>query len=140
MPVNIHRRGWGKATSGDQGAANLVLKACFQIDKIHGIIPDKPLIDMRNQTIVNSGLEIMNKLKEIGSHEAQVREEIRQKVRQEVLRERPAAESATEPVTEPWQDAKKIIESKKIPAPAPKTLKQKQVKKPTKKITVNQRW
>ena len=97
---------------------------------------------MKNQTIVNSGLEIMQKLKEIGSHEAQVREEIRQEVRQEVLRERPAAERPTAPVTEPWQNAKKIIENKKIPAPipTPKPLKEKQVQKHTKKITVNHRW
>jgi hypothetical protein len=58
---------WDKASSGNAEAARIVLKTCSQIDKIHGIIPDKPLIDMRNQTIVNSGLEIMNKLKEIGS-------------------------------------------------------------------------
>ena len=52
---------------------------------------------MRNQTIVNSGLEIMNKLKEMGSHEAKLREEITQKVKQEVLREQPAAERPTVP-------------------------------------------
>ena len=101
---------WDKASSGNAEAARIVLKTCSQIDKIHGIIPDKPLIDMRNQTIANSGLEIMNKLKEIGSNEARLREEITQKVRQDVLRERPAAE----PEPETTQNVRKIIESKKI--------------------------
>ena len=90
---------------------------------------------MRNQFVVNSGLEIMMKLKELGSNEARLREEITQKVRKDVQKERPAAE----PEPETTQDVRKIIENKKIPAPAPKALKQKQVKKPTKKITVNQR-
>ncbi len=80
-----------------------------------------------SQTLVHQGIK-----KELGSHEAELREEITQKVRQDVLRERPAAE----PEPETKQDVRKIIESKKIPAPAPKELKQ----KPTKKITVNRRW
>ena len=131
--TSLVNKWWDKASS-DAEAARIVLKTCSQIDKIHGIIPDKPLIDMRNQTIVNSGLEIMTKLKELGSNEARLREEITQKVRKDVQKERPAAE----PKPETTQDVRKIIENKKIPAPAPapKELKQ----KATKKITVNRRW
>ena len=71
---------WGLATTDDETLPGIVLKACFQIDKIHGIVPDKPLIDMRNQTVVNSGLELMQKLKAIGSQEAQKYERMMEQI------------------------------------------------------------
>lgn len=51
--TTLIKKWWDKATSGDQGAANMVLKASFQTDKINGIIPDKPLIDMRSINVID---------------------------------------------------------------------------------------
>ena len=98
---------WDKATTGDQGAANLVLKACYQIDKINGIIPDKPLIDMRSINVVDQGAELMRTLKEMASRE---RKEIEAK-EQQPRDEREEQESA-EPGQAPdqWNGNKKIIE------------------------------
>ena len=42
---------WDKALEGDAEAMAAVLKVMARIDQINGIIPDKPLIDMRTQTI-----------------------------------------------------------------------------------------
>ena len=98
---------WDGATSGDQGAANLVLKACYQIDKINGIIPDKPLIDMRSINVIDQGAELMRTLKEMASRERKEEEAKEQQPRDE-REEQESAEPGQAP--DQWNGNKKIIE------------------------------
>jgi hypothetical protein len=49
--IQLLSKWWSQAITGDEAATNMVLKIMSRIDQINGIIPDKPLIDMRTQTI-----------------------------------------------------------------------------------------
>ena len=49
--IQLLSKWWQQAISGEESATNMVLKIMSRIDQINGIIPDKPLIDMRTQTI-----------------------------------------------------------------------------------------
>jgi len=44
-------RWWPQALNGDLEATKMVMSVMARIDVINGIIPDKPMIDMRTQTI-----------------------------------------------------------------------------------------
>ena len=53
-------RWWLPAMQGDAEATRMVLSIMARIDTINGIIPDRPLIDMRTQTIqVGEGMGLM---------------------------------------------------------------------------------
>ena len=53
-------RWWQQALAGDETASNMVLRIMARIDIINGIIPDKPLIDMRTQTLqIGEGIGLM---------------------------------------------------------------------------------
>jgi hypothetical protein len=49
--IQLLSKWWQQAITGEEAATNMVLKIMSRIDQINGIIPDKPLIDMRTQTI-----------------------------------------------------------------------------------------
>jgi hypothetical protein len=58
--VSLLSRWWLSAMQGNAEATLMVLKIMKQIDIINGIIPDRPLIDMRTQTIqVGEGMGLM---------------------------------------------------------------------------------
>jgi len=53
-------RWWLLAMQGDAEATRMVLAIMARIDTINGIIPDKPLIDMRTQTLqIGEGIGLM---------------------------------------------------------------------------------
>ena len=51
--------------------------------KPNGIIPDKPLIDMRSINVIDQGAELMRTLKEMGSKEREEREAREKQLREE---------------------------------------------------------
>ena len=58
--VALLSRWWERAMDADAEATTMVLRIMRQIDIINGIIPDRPLIDMRTQTIqVGEGMGLM---------------------------------------------------------------------------------
>jgi hypothetical protein len=58
--ITLLSRWWQQALAGDEASTNMVLRIMARIDQINGIIPDKPLIDMRTQTIqVGEGMGLM---------------------------------------------------------------------------------
>ena len=58
--VALLSRWWPLAMKDDAEATTMVLRIMKQIDVINGIIPDRPLIDMRTQTIqVGEGMGLM---------------------------------------------------------------------------------
>ena len=58
--VSLLSRWWLPAMQGDGDATVMVLRIMARIDQINGIIPDRPLIDMRTQTIqVGEGMGLM---------------------------------------------------------------------------------
>jgi hypothetical protein len=58
--VALLSRWWERAMDADAEATRMVLSIMSRIDTINGIIPDRPLIDMRTQTIqVGEGMGLM---------------------------------------------------------------------------------
>ena len=53
--MTLLSRWWPQAINGDAEATRMVLSIMARIDIINGIIPDKPMIDMRTQTIQVDG-------------------------------------------------------------------------------------
>ena len=63
-------RWWPQAINGDAEATRMALSIMARIDVINGIIPDKPMIDMRTQTIQvgdGDGLGLMELAKVIAN-------------------------------------------------------------------------
>ena len=61
-------RWWRPAMQGDAEATRMVLSIMSRIDTINGIIPDRPLIDMRTQTIqVGEGMGLMELARHIAN-------------------------------------------------------------------------
>ena len=66
--VALLSRWWQPAMAGDEAATNMVLKIMQRIDVINGIVPDRPLIDMRTQTIqLGEGMGLMELAKVIAN-------------------------------------------------------------------------
>jgi hypothetical protein len=58
--LSLLSRWWQQAMAGDEAATHMVLKIMQRIDVINGIIPDRPMIDMRTQTIqLGEGMGLM---------------------------------------------------------------------------------
>ena len=53
--MTLLSRWWPQAMNGDAESTRMVLSIMARIDVINGIIPDKPMIDMRTQTIQVDG-------------------------------------------------------------------------------------
>ena len=53
--MTLLSRWWPQAINGDAEATRMVLSIMARIDIINGIIPDRPMIDMRTQTIQVDG-------------------------------------------------------------------------------------
>ena len=65
-------RWWQQALAGDETASNMVLRIMARIDVINGIIPDKPLIDMRTQTLqIGEGIGLMELAKVVANGSGQ---------------------------------------------------------------------
>ena len=66
--TSLLSRWWLRAMNGDAEATRMVLSIMARIDVVNGIIPDKPMIDMRTQTIqVGDGLGLMELAKVIAN-------------------------------------------------------------------------
>ena len=65
-------RWWQQALSGDETATNMILRIMSRIDIINGVIPDKPLIDMRTQTLqIGEGMGLMELAKVVANGNGQ---------------------------------------------------------------------
>ena len=70
--LSLLSRWWQQALAGDETASNMVLRIMSRIDIINGIIPDKPLIDMRTQTLqIGEGMGLMELAKVVANGSGQ---------------------------------------------------------------------